>query len=101
MSFLIKQDTCEYIHADVNMNVGGAAKVKCKGKSTEFRHHQLLSCLFSRTLYEYSCLMFMFYYTVCYFTCIFYAVVKPVLNWANVSSVREPSWKYSAKLVGS
>ena len=25
-------------------------------------------------------------------------VVNPVLNWANV---REPSWKYSAKLVGS
>ena len=24
--------------------------------------------------------------------------VQPVLNWANV---REPSWKYSAKLVGS
>ena len=25
--------------------------------------------------------------------------VKPVLNWANV--LHEPSWKYSAKLVGS
>ena len=28
--------------------------------------------------------------------------LKPVLNWANVSRfLREPSWKYSAKLVGS
>ena len=60
-----------YIHADVNMNLGGAAKVKCKRKSTELRHHQLLSCLFSRTLYEYSYLMFMYYYTVwvCVYMC--------------------------------
>ena len=26
---------CGYIHADVNMNLGGPAKFKCKSKNTE------------------------------------------------------------------
>ena len=26
---------CEYIHADVSMNLGGSTNVKCKSKSTE------------------------------------------------------------------
>ena len=28
---------CGYIHADVNMNLGGPAKVKCKSKSRELK----------------------------------------------------------------
>ena len=30
-----KYHMCGYIHADVNVNLGGPAKVKCKSKSTE------------------------------------------------------------------
>ena len=35
VSFLIKYYMCEYVHADVSMNLGGPAKVKPQSKNKE------------------------------------------------------------------
>ena len=41
---------CGYIHADVNMNLGGPAKVRAQDCTQINWDHQLLSCLISDTL---------------------------------------------------